>query len=52
MAIFLLAFLGLPYSIFPYVVVDRMTIWGAAAQPSALKFMFCGAAVVLTLILA
>lgn len=48
--IFLLAFLGLAYSIFPYVVVDRMTIWDAAAHESALRFMFWGVVVVLPLI--
>jgi cytochrome bd ubiquinol oxidase subunit II len=50
--IFVLAFIGLAYSIFPYVVVDRMTIWDAAAHPSALQFMFWGAAIVLPLIFA
>ena len=34
--IYVLAFLGLAYSIFPYVVVDRMTIWDAASHDSAL----------------
>jgi cytochrome bd ubiquinol oxidase subunit II len=32
--------------------VDRMTIWDAAAHPSALQFMFWGAAIVLPLIFA
>jgi cytochrome d ubiquinol oxidase subunit II len=45
-----LAFAGLAYSIFPYVVVDRMTIWDAASHPSALQFMFWGAAIVLPFI--
>lgn len=48
--IFLLAFLGLAYSIFPFVVVERMTIWEAAAHPSALQFMFWGAIFVLPFI--
>ena len=45
--IYVLAFLGLAYSIFPFVVVDRMTIWDAASHDSALKFMFWGAVIVL-----
>lgn len=46
-AIYVLAFVGLAYSIFPFVVVDRMTIWDAASHPSALEFMLWGAAIVL-----
>ncbi len=45
--IYVLAFLGLAYSIFPFVVVDRMTIWDAASHDSALRFMFWGAVIVL-----
>jgi cytochrome d ubiquinol oxidase subunit II len=46
-AIFALAFLGLAYSLFPYVVIDRITIWEAAAHPSALWMVLYGAAVVM-----
>ena len=46
-AIFTLAFLGLAYSLFPYVVIDRLTIWDAAAHPSGLRFVLVGVAVVL-----
>jgi len=42
-----LAFAGLAYSLFHYVVIDRMTIWEAAAHESALKFMLVGALIVL-----
>ena len=49
-AIFVIAFAGLAYSIFPYVVIDRLTIWDAAAHPSALKVLFWGAVVVLPFI--
>ena len=49
-AIFTLAFAGLAYSIFPYVVVDRLTIWEAATHPSALKVILIGAAIVLPFI--
>ncbi|HTN48036.1 MAG TPA: cytochrome d ubiquinol oxidase subunit II [Burkholderiaceae bacterium] len=45
--IFALAFAGLAYSLFPYIVIDRMTIWEAAAHPTALTFLLVGAAIVL-----
>jgi cytochrome d ubiquinol oxidase subunit II len=45
--IFALAFAGLAYSLFPFVVIDRMTIWEAAAHPSALGFMLAGVLIVL-----
>ena len=51
-AIFVLAFAGLAYSLFPYLVMDRMTIWQAAADPSALRFVLYGALVVLPFIAA
>lgn len=49
-ALFLLSFAGLAYSLFPYVVMDRMTIWEAAAHPSSLKVVLGGALVVLPFI--
>jgi len=50
--IFVFAFAGLAYSLFPYLVVDRMTIWQAAAAESSLRFVFIGACVVLPMIVA
>jgi cytochrome bd ubiquinol oxidase subunit II len=50
-AIFVLAFIGLAYSLFPYVVIDRLTIWDAAAHPSALVFMLVGTSIVLPFII-
>jgi cytochrome bd ubiquinol oxidase subunit II len=50
--IFVLAFAGLAYSLFPYVVIEKMTIWDAAAHRSALTIVFYGAAVVVPLIAA
>jgi len=50
--IFALAFAGLAYSLFPYVVMDRMTIWEAASHPSALKFTLVGVAIVLPFLIA
>jgi len=51
-AIFVLAFAGLAYSLFPYLVMDRMTLWAAAAHPSALKFMLVGVVIVLPFLVA
>jgi cytochrome d ubiquinol oxidase subunit II len=50
--IYILSFLGLAYSLFPYVVLDRITIWEAAAHPSALIFMLVGTLIVLPFIAA
>jgi len=49
-AIYVLAFAGLAYSLFPYLVMDRMTIWQAAAHPSSLKVVLIGALIVLPFI--
>jgi cytochrome d ubiquinol oxidase subunit II len=49
-AIYVLAFIGLAYSLFPYVLMDRMTIWEAAAHPSALSFVLTGTVIVLPFI--
>ena len=50
-SIYVLAFLGLAYSLFPYVVIDRMTIWEAAAHPSSLTVMLIGTLIVLPFII-
>ena len=50
--IFALAFAGLAYSLFPYLVIDRLTVWEAAAHPTAQRFLFVGAAIVLPFIFA
>ena len=41
--VFVLGFLGLAYSIYPYVVIDQLTIWQAASSPAALKVILIGA---------
>lgn len=46
-AIYACAFAGLAYSLFPYLVMDRMTIWDAAAHSSSLEFVLMGAVIVL-----
>jgi cytochrome d ubiquinol oxidase subunit II len=48
--IFALAFAGLAYSLYPYVVIDRLTIWEAATHPSGLKALAVGAFIVLPFI--
>jgi cytochrome d ubiquinol oxidase subunit II len=50
-AIFWLAFFGIAYSIFPYVIVGKMTLWQAAAATESLYVIFWGAIVVLPTIL-
>ena len=40
--VFLFGFLGLAYSIYPFVVIDQMTIWQAASAPESLKFILFG----------
>ena len=40
--VFVLGFLGLAYSIYPFVVLGRMTIWQAASSPAALKVILIG----------
>ena len=41
-AVFVLGFIGLAYSIYPYVVIDRLTIWQAASSTAALKVILVG----------
>jgi cytochrome d ubiquinol oxidase subunit II len=40
--VFVLGFLGLAYSIYPFVVIGQMTIWQAASSPEALKVILIG----------
>jgi cytochrome d ubiquinol oxidase subunit II len=49
--IFVLAFLGLAYSIYPYIVIDRLTVWQAAAAHESLVFIFVGVAITLPAII-
>lgn len=49
--VIVLGFYGLAYSLFPYLVVDRITIWDAASAPESLMFILVGALVVLPAIL-
>jgi cytochrome d ubiquinol oxidase subunit II len=44
-AVLVLGFVGLAYSLYPYVVMDRLTIWQAASSPEALKVILVGVAI-------
>jgi cytochrome d ubiquinol oxidase subunit II len=48
--VLVLAFYGLAYSVFPYLVVDQLTLWQAASSVESLWVIFIGAAVVLPVI--
>ena len=50
-AMFVLAFAGLGYSLWPYLVVDRIVYTEAAAAPGSLKIILAGAAVTLPVII-
>ena len=50
--VFGLAFYGLAYSLFPYLVKDELTIWQSAAAPESLMIIFVGTCVVLPVIVA
>jgi cytochrome d ubiquinol oxidase subunit II len=49
--VFVLAFAGLAYSLFPFLVVDRITYLDAASAPESLGFMLVGVAITLPAIL-
>jgi cytochrome d ubiquinol oxidase subunit II len=50
--LYVLAFFGLAYSFFPYVVPERLTIWQAASAPESLFIVFVGTCIVLPVIIA
>ncbi len=50
--IFVLAFFGLAYSIFPDIVIGRMTVWEAAISTASLNVVFVGVAITLPVIVA
>ncbi len=47
-----MAGIGLAYSLYPDIVIGRLTIWEAAAAPESLKFVLIGVAVTLPAIIA
>ena len=50
-ALFLLGYLGLVISTFPYIVPPALTIWDAAAAPASQMFMLVGTLILLPIIL-
>ncbi len=48
--IFVLAFFGLAYSIFPDIVIGRLDVWEAAAATGSLTVIFIGVAITLPVI--
>lgn len=49
--IFVLSFLGLAYSIYPFIVIDKLTVWQAASAHESLVVIFAGVAVTLPAII-
>ncbi|MFN3438812.1 MAG: cytochrome d ubiquinol oxidase subunit II [Acidovorax sp.] len=49
--IFVLAFFGLAYSIYPYIVIDRLTVWDAASATESLVVIGVGVAITLPVII-
>ncbi|NRB35403.1 MAG: cytochrome d ubiquinol oxidase subunit II [Rhodobacteraceae bacterium] len=49
--VFALAYLGLAYSFYPYVVPERLTIYDAAAAPESLLIILIGACIVVPVII-
>jgi cytochrome d ubiquinol oxidase subunit II len=50
--LFVLAFFGLAYSIYPDIVIGRMTVWDAAVSTETLNVIFVGVAITLPTIIA
>ena len=44
-AVFVFGAFGLAYSLFPYVVMDKLTIWQAASAPESLAVIAFGCAI-------
>jgi cytochrome d ubiquinol oxidase subunit II len=49
--VFLLSFYGLAYSLFPWLVIDKLNIWQAASSVEALMVIFYGVVVVFPVII-
>jgi cytochrome d ubiquinol oxidase subunit II len=52
LALFVLSFIGLGISFFPYLVPHAVTIWEAAAPDNSLSFLLVGGVVLIPIILA
>lgn len=51
MLIFVLGFIGLAYSFYPYIIPGQMDLWQSASSPEALKVILVGTLIVLPTIL-
>jgi cytochrome bd ubiquinol oxidase subunit II len=51
-ALFVLSYIGLGISFFPYILPPSLTIWDAAAPAASLQFLLVGAIILIPLILA
>ncbi len=49
--VFVLGFFGLAYSLYPFVVMDRLTIWQAASATESLEVILIGCAITVPAIL-
>ena len=49
--LFLLGYVGLVISSYPYIVPPSLTVWEAAAAPASLMFMLVGTVVLLPMVL-
>ena len=49
-SVLFLGFFGLAYSLYPYVVMDRLTVQQAASAPASLKFILVGVALTVPMI--
>ena len=49
--VFLLAFYGLAYSLFPWLVIDRIHVWQGTIAPESMGVILAGAVVVLPMII-
>jgi cytochrome d ubiquinol oxidase subunit II len=52
MALFVLSYIGLGISFYPYILPPSVTIWSAAAPDASLAFLLIGAVILIPLILA
>lgn len=48
----IMAALGLAYSLYPYIVIDKLTVWQAASATGSLMFVLIGVIVVLPAVIA
>jgi cytochrome bd ubiquinol oxidase subunit II len=50
-SVFILGFFGLAYSLYPFVLIDQLTLWQAASATSSLKMILIGVSVTVPMIL-